>query len=79
MPNTIDAVNYSGFAQAQIENLPEGNGVFCDTMVEPFPNYISSTSEKVTQHGNSWIVLGRDVQRQERLDTAGKDTLRQAP
>ena len=60
MPNTIDAVNYSGFAQAQIENLPEGNGVFCDTMVEPFPNYISSTSEKVTQHGNSWIVLGRD-------------------
>jgi len=60
MPNTIDAVNYSGFTQAQIENLPEGNGVFCDTMVEPFPNYISSTSEKVTQHGNSWIVLGRD-------------------
>ena len=60
MPNTIDAVNYSGFTQAQIENLPEGNGVFCDTMVEPFPNYISSASEKVTQHGNSWIVLGRD-------------------
>jgi hypothetical protein len=60
MLNTIDAVNYSGFTQAQIENLPEGNGVFCDTMVEPLPNYISAPCEKVTQHGNSWIVLGRD-------------------
>jgi hypothetical protein len=60
MPNTIDAVDYSGFTPAQIEALPDDNGVFCSHIQEPTPNYINATSENVTQHGNSWIVLGRD-------------------
>jgi len=60
MPNTIDAVNYNGFTPAQIEALPEDNGVNGRGMVEPLPRYLNSPCERVTQHGNSWIVLGRD-------------------
>ena len=60
MSNTIDAVDYNGFTPAQIEALPDDNGVFCSPMQEPLPNYINATGERVTQHGNSWIVLGRD-------------------
>jgi hypothetical protein len=60
MSNTIDAVDYNGFTPAQIEALPDDNGVFCSAMQEPLPNYINATGERVTQHGNSWIVLGRD-------------------
>ena len=60
MPNTIDAVDYSGFTPAQIEALPDDNGVFCSPMQEPLPNYINATGERVSHHGNSWIVLGRD-------------------
>ena len=60
MSNTIDAVDYNGFTPAQIEALPDDNGVFCSPMQEPLPNYIKSPCERVTQHGNSWIVLGRD-------------------
>jgi len=60
MSNTIDAVDYSGFTPAQIEALPDDNGVFCSPMQEPLPNYINATDERVSHHGNSWIVLGRD-------------------
>ena len=60
MSNTKDAVDYNGFTSAQIEALPDDNGVFCSPMQEPLPNYINATGERVTQHGNSWIVLGRD-------------------
>lgn len=60
MPNTIDAVDYNGFTPAQIESLPEDNGASGNFMVEPLPRYINSPCERVTQYGNSWIVLGRD-------------------
>jgi hypothetical protein len=60
MPNTIDAVDYNGFTPAQIEALPEDNGASGNFMVEPLPRYLNSPCERVTQHGNSWIVLGRD-------------------
>jgi len=60
MSNTIDAVDYNGFTPAQIEALPDDNGVFCSPMQEPLPNYINATDERVSHHGNSWIVLGRD-------------------
>jgi hypothetical protein len=60
MPNTKDAVDYNGFPDSLIETLPEDNGVNGGSMLEPWPNYIKSPCERVTQHGNSWIVLGRD-------------------
>jgi hypothetical protein len=60
MPNRTDAVDYTGFTPAQIEALPDDNGVFCSPMQEPLPNYINAIGERVTHHGNSWIVLGRD-------------------
>ena len=62
MRNTIDAVNYNGFSSTQIEALPEGNGALCSPMQEPLPTRIPAGCESVTknQHGNSWIVLGRD-------------------
>ena len=60
MPNTIDSVDYSGFSSAITETIPENNGVNGRAMLEPFPTYITAPCEKVTQHGNSWIVLGRD-------------------
>jgi len=60
MSNTIDAVDYNGFPDSLIETLPEDNGVSGGSMLEPCPAYIRSPCERVTQHGNSWIVLGRD-------------------
>jgi hypothetical protein len=60
MPNTKDGVDYNGFTTAQIETLPEDNGANGRAMLEPLPKYIQSPCEKVTQNGNSWIVLGRD-------------------
>ena len=60
MPNTIDAVDYNGFTPAQIEALPEDNGASGRIMIEPLPRYLNSPCERVYDHGNSWIVLGRD-------------------
>jgi len=37
-----------------------GAGIFGDTMTEACPKYIESPCEKVHQHGNAWIVFGRD-------------------
>lgn len=60
MPNTKDGVDYDGFPDSFIETIPEDNGVNGSGMLEPWPKYIQSPCENVTQHGNSWIVLGRD-------------------
>ena len=60
MSNTKDGVDYNGFPDSLIETIPEDNGVNGNGMLEPGPKYIQSPCENVTQHGNSWIVLGRD-------------------
>jgi hypothetical protein len=60
MPNTKDGVDYDGFPDSFLETISEDNGANGGFMLEPWPKYIQSPCENVTQHGNSWIVLGRD-------------------
>jgi len=69
MGNNIKSVDNSGLSEAtrQIMDLDDnytsgrsGAGIFGDNITEAVPNYIQSPCESVTQHGNSWIVLGRD-------------------
>ena len=69
MANNIKSVDNSGLSEATQDTLDldpnyvsgkSGAGIFGDTITEACPNYIESPCEKVTQHGNSWIVLGRD-------------------
>jgi hypothetical protein len=69
MADTIDSVNNDGLSQSTLEVCEQdpnyqsgkrGAGVFGDCMTEPIPIYIESNCEKVIDHGNSWIVLGRD-------------------
>jgi len=69
MGNNTNSVDNSGLSEAvrQVMDLDtnytsgrSGAGVFGDSMTEAIPNYIHSPCENVTQHGNSWIVLGRD-------------------
>lgn len=69
MGNNINSVDNSGLSEAtrQVMDLDSsytsgrsGAGIFGDNITEAIPNYIKSPCEKVTQHGNSWIVLGRD-------------------
>jgi len=69
MGNNINSVDDSGLSEAtrQVMDLDSnytsgrsGAGIFGDSITEAIPNYIQSPCEKVTQHGNSWIVLGRD-------------------
>jgi hypothetical protein len=67
--NNIKSVDNSGLPEATQKILDldpnyvsgkSGAGIFGDTMTEACPNYIESPCEWVKQHGNSWIVLGRD-------------------
>jgi hypothetical protein len=69
MGNNINSVDNSGLSEAtrQVMDLDSnytsgrsGAGIFGDSITEAIPNYIESPCEDVTQHGNSWIVLGRD-------------------
>jgi len=69
MADTIDSVNNDGLSQSTLEVLEQdpnyqsgkrGAGIFGDYMTEPIPTYIESKCEKVHQHGNAWIVIGRD-------------------
>jgi hypothetical protein len=69
MGNNINSVDNSGLSEAtrQVMGLDSnytsgrsGAGIFGDTITEAIPRYIQSPCEDVTQHGNSWIVLGRD-------------------
>ena len=69
MADNIKSVDNSGLPEATQKILDldlnyvsgkSGAGIFGDTMTEAIPRYIQSPCEKVTQHGNSWIVLGRD-------------------
>jgi len=69
MGNNINSVDNSGLSEAtrQVMDLDanytsgrSGAGIFGDSITEAIPRYIQSPCEKVTQHGNSWIVLGRD-------------------
>ena len=69
MGNNINSVDNSGLSEAtrQVMDLDSnyasgrsGAGIFGDAITEAIPNYIQSPCEDVTQHGNSWIVLGRD-------------------
>jgi hypothetical protein len=69
MGNNINSVDDSGLSEAtrQVMDLDanytsgrSGAGIFGDSITEAIPRYIQSPCEKVTQHGNSWIVLGRD-------------------
>ena len=69
MGNNIKSVDNSGLSEAtrQVMDLDanytsgrSGAGIFGDNLTEAVPNYIQSPCESVTQHGNSWIVLGRD-------------------
>ena len=67
--NEIKSVDNSGLSEATRQvmdldaNYTSGRssaGIFGDSITEATPNYIQSPCENVTQHGNSWIVLGRD-------------------
>ena len=69
MADNIKSVDNSGLSEATQDTLDldpnyvsgkSGAGIFGDTMTEACPNYIESPCEWVKQHGNSWIVLGRD-------------------
>lgn len=69
MGNNINSVDNSGLSEATREVMDldanytsgrSGAGIFGDSITEATPNYIQSPCESVTQHGNSWIVLGRD-------------------
>ena len=69
MGNNINSVDNSGLSEATraVMDLDanytsgrSGAGIFGDSITEAIPNYIQSPCESVTQHGNSWIVLGRD-------------------
>ena len=69
MADNIKSVDNSGLSEATQNTLDldpnyvsgkSGAGIFGDTMTEACPNYIESPCEWVKQHGNSWIVLGRD-------------------
>ena len=69
MGNNINSVDNNGLSEAtrQVMDLDanytsgrSGAGIFGDSIAEAIPRYIQSPCEKVTQHGNSWIVLGRD-------------------
>ena len=69
MGNNINSVDNSGLSEAtrQVMDLDanytsgrSGAGIFGDSITEAIPRYIQSPCESVTQHGNSWIVLGRD-------------------
>ena len=69
MADNIKSVDNSGLPEATQKILDldpnyvsgkSGAGIFGDTMTEACPNYIESPCEWVKQHGNSWIVLGRD-------------------
>ena len=69
MADNIKSVDNSGLSEATQKTLDlddkyksgkYGAGIFGDTMTEACPNYIESPCEWVKQHGNSWIVLGRD-------------------
>ena len=62
-------VDNSGLSPESRENLSldenyisgrRGAGVFCDNMTEAVPRFDRANCERVTRHGNSWIVLGRD-------------------
>mgnify|MGYP003634868923 FL=1 len=67
--NEIKSVDNSGLSEATREAMDldanytsgrSGAGIFGDSITEAMPRYIQSPCESVTQHGNSWIVLGRD-------------------
>tara|TARA_R110000765_G_scaffold194683_1_gene300270 strand:+ start:31 stop:960 length:930 start_codon:yes stop_codon:yes gene_type:complete len=69
MGNNIKSVDNSGLSETtrQVMDLDanytsgrSGAGIFGDSITEAIPKYIQSPCENVTQHGNSWIVLGRD-------------------
>tara|TARA_R110000824_G_scaffold12307_7_gene54051 strand:- start:1198 stop:2142 length:945 start_codon:yes stop_codon:yes gene_type:complete len=69
MPFERPVVNRSKIgkkAENRLNNAPPGLraqylGVAGDQSIEPIPGFISTPSEKViTNHQNSWIVLGRD-------------------
>ena len=62
-------VDNSGLTPESRENLSldesyisgrRGAGVFCDSITEAVPMFDRANCERVTRHGNSWIVLGRD-------------------
>ena len=69
MGNNINSVDNSGLSEATRAVMDSdanytsgrsGAGIFGDSITEAMPRYIQSPCESVTQHGNSWIVLGRD-------------------
>ena len=69
MGNNINSVDNSGLSEATRAVMDSdanytsgrsGAGIFGDSITEAIPRYIQSPCESVTQHGNSWIVLGRD-------------------
>ena len=69
MGNNINSVDNSGLSEATRAVMDSdanytsgrsGAGIFGDSIAEAIPRYIQSPCERVYDHGNSWIVFGRD-------------------
>ena len=69
MGNNINSVDNSGLSEATRAVMDSdanytsgrsGAGIFGDSITEAIPRYIQSPCERVYDHGNSWIVFGRD-------------------
>ena len=68
MPNNKDSYDVSGVPESALQfgaRVPSqafgaGTGIFNTPLLEAIPQYIQAQDEKVTSHGNSHIVFGRD-------------------
>ena len=68
MPNNKDSYDVSGVPESALQfgaRVPSqafgaGTGIFNTPLLEAIPQYIQAQDEKVTGHGNSHIVFGRD-------------------
>jgi len=68
MPNNKESYDVNGVPESTLQfgsrvpaqSLGAGTGAFNTPLLEAIPQYIQSQAEKVTSHGNSHIVFGRD-------------------
>ena len=56
LPETV--INFGARSPFQANGALQG--IFNTSIMEPIPQYIQAQGEKVDQHGNAWMVWGRD-------------------
>tara|TARA_A100001515_G_scaffold141155_1_gene137752 strand:- start:4861 stop:5778 length:918 start_codon:yes stop_codon:yes gene_type:complete len=56
LPETV--INFGARSPFQANGALQG--IFNTSIMEPIPQYIRAQGEKVDQHGNAWMVWGRD-------------------